>query len=414
MRSQPTKILRLVTRLNIGGPALHAVLLSTKLDPQRFTTTLVIGEADGMEGDLSDLLAGQAVRVVRVASLRRPIRPLADGIAFGRVMRLLWREQPDVIHTHMAKAGALGRLAGILYRCINLGRQRGARTILIHTFHGHVLEGYFRPWVSRVLVAIERWLATRTDCLIAVSPTIQRELLELGIGRPAQWRVIPLGLDLSAFARLPLPNGASPVRVGMVGRLVPIKNPQLFVQALRRATSGGMGVSISGVIVGDGPLRSVVEREVEQLGLNRVVQMMGWQRDICQIYKTLGAACLTSWNEGTPVALIEAMAAGRPVVATDVGGVRDLLDGSQYHAPAAVEPGTFQITERGILVRPGDVKGLAAALATLVRDVDLRTRLGQAGRAYVMERFGSERLLNDIVALYEELVPTLTGMTSSR
>ena len=294
MGSPPTKILRILTRLNIGGPAIHAALLSTQLDPQRFSTCLVIGEPDPTEGDLSSLVEGNQVRMVRVRSLRRPIQLWADLMAFGHLLRIVWQERPRVIHTHMAKAGTLGRLAGILYNRIGPGRTPGVRAVLIHTFHGHVLEGYFPSWLSRGFLAIERWLARRTDCLIAVSETVWRELCALGIGRPDQWRVIPVGLDLSSLAQLEFPNGSTQVRFGMVGRLVPIKNPRLFLEALQRLTQEEAKTSVSGVIVGDGPLRRRLEAASKTLGLQVRVRFTGWQRDLLSVYSTFEVACLTS------------------------------------------------------------------------------------------------------------------------
>ena len=399
------KILRVVTRLNIGGPSLHVLLLSAQLDPQRFTTCLVAGEPASTEGDLSELARGAGVRMFRLSSLRRSIRPWADLVALVQVLRIVTGERPEIIHTHTAKAGTIGRLAGILYNRFGHGQTPGARAILVHTFHGHVLEGYFPVWMSRFFVTIERWLARRTDCLIAVSQRIRDELLVgKGIGRPDQWRVIPLGLNLSALADLPLPERKSEFRIGVVGRLVPIKNPGLFLRALHRVIlqEGTDQTSVSGVIVGDGPLRKTLEDEVKQLGLDRIVRFSGWQRDLSRVYEGLEAACLTSWNEGTPASLIEAMAAGRAVVATDVGGVRDLLEGEDQSSTQIV-PGGFRVTDRGVLVRPGDTEGLAAALRMLARDAGLRTRLGQSAREHVVQHYAHERLLIDMASLYEAL-----------
>lgn len=401
MPTVPHRVLRVLTRLNVGGPSSHAALLSTRLESQQFTTCLAVGEPDPTEGDLSDRVQDRGVRLVRIRGLRRPIRPLADAGALVRLVRLVWRERPQLLHTHMAKAGAIGRMAGFLYNALGPGRRLGLRAILIHTFHGHVLEGYFPRWQSRLFLGIECWLARRTDCLIAVSPAIQHQLCALGIGRPDQWRVIPLGLDLSALARLPLPEGSTRLRLGLVGRLVPIKNPGLFLESLRRFT-GRRGRTVEAVIVGDGPLRGTLERQTQALGLQPVVRFTGWQYDLRSVYHGLDVACLTSWNEGTPVALIEAMAAGRAVIATQVGGVSDLLDSDQRPV-GEVPHGTFRVTERGILVAPGDAEGLAEAMAAVEADIGLRRRLGEAARAYVMERFGAERLVRDITALYEEL-----------
>lgn len=393
----------MLTRLNIGGPARHATLLSTQLDPQRFSTCLVVGEPDPTEGDLSGVVQGKGARVIRVKHLRRAIRPWADLLAFFRLLSIVWRERPQLIHTHMAKAGTLGRLAGLCYNRLGPGRVPARRAVLIHTFHGHVLDGYFPAWLSRCFLLIERWLARRTDCLIAVSPTVQRELSAHGIGRAAQWRVIPLGLPLAPLADLPLSNGTQVVRFGLVGRLVPIKNPSLFLQAFQRVSRGQNDGSVEGLVVGDGPLRRMLEAEAQTLGLNRVVRFTGWQRDLPAIYGELEVACLTSWNEGTPVSLIEAMAAGRVVVATRVGGVADLLE-PEGETPAPIPQAGFRVTDRGIVVRPGDAEGFANAMAVVANDVGLRRRLGEAARAHVVACFNQERLVRDIAALYEDLM----------
>src|SRR3989338_1024954 len=397
------KILRILTRLNVGGPAIHAAILTTRLDARRFTTCLVVGEPDFTEGDLRGLIGAGSARLIRLKSLRRPIHPWADAITFWRLLGIIRREQPRVIHTHMAKAGALGRLAGLWHNTIGPGRHAGARAMLIHTFHGHVLEGYFPGWLSRIFLAVERWLARRTDCLIAVSQTIRDQLVAKGIGRADQWRIVPLGVDLSALSVLPFPNGSSPVRFGLVGRLVPVKNPSLFLQALSSLLHGQEGGGAAGMIIGDGPLRQALERETHQMRLNDVVSFTGWQRDLCSVYRQLDVACVTSWNEGTPVSLIEAMAAGRAVIATDVGGVRDLL-ADPSEARTLVSRGSFQVVQRGVLVEAGDAEGLTAAMRKLAQDTVLRRQVGAAGRAYVLRACTAERLLHDMSMLYEQLL----------
>ena len=398
------KILRIITRLNIGGPSLHVLLLSSRLNPQRFTTCLVAGEPASTEGDLSETVRGAGVRMIRLASLRRPIRPWADLVALVQLCRIVTEERPAIIHTHTAKAGTLGRAAGLFYNWCGHGRTPGARAILIHTFHGHVLEGYFSVWMSRFFVKMEQWLARRTDVLIAVSPSIRDQLIGKGIGRAEQWRVIPLGLELDALGQLPSANGAAQVRVGLVGRLAPIKNPSMLLEAFQQLMRQPSRPPLSAVLVGDGPLRRRVERDVERFGLQGIVQMAGWQADMLAVYRAVEIACLTSWNEGTPVSLIEAMAAGRAVVSTDVGGVRDLL-GAAEQPPEAIPAGGFSVAERGILVRAGDVRGLAAALDTLAADPALRERLGRAARPYALGAFSSTRLVGDLEMLYTHLCP---------
>lgn len=400
--AQPIRVVRIITRLNIGGPSIHAVLLSTRLDRDRFATHLVAGAADREEGDLSALLQGGAARLTRVRSLRRALHPWRDLVAFLRILRIIWSERPRLIHTHMAKAGALGRMAGMVYNTLGPGRHPGRRAILIHTFHGHVLEGYFPLWQSRLFVIIERWLVRRTDRCIAVSPAVRQALLALDIGREDRWETIPLGLDLSALAEVPVRNGSPSVRCGLVGRLVPIKNPGLFLEALSRLIRRGPEASVCGVVVGDGPLRAPLERQAARLGLGGRVAFLGWRRDLPSLYDQIDIACLTSWNEGTPVSVIEAMAAARAVVATDVGGVRDLLEA----LPAAAEPippGSFRVAARGLLVRPGDAEGLAAAVQALACDDGMRERVGRAARDYALQAFRAERLVEEMTALYERL-----------
>ena len=407
MQPPTIRIVRIITRLNIGGPTIQAAVLSTQLDPRRFSTCLVVGASEAGEGDAGEAVQRQGARIIRLASLRRAIHPWADVVTLGRLLRLLWRERPQIIHTHMAKAGTLGRLAAWLYNTCGPGRAPGARAVVIHTFHGHVLDGYFAPWMARIFLAIERWMGRHTDCLVAVSRTIRDALLAKGIGRAGQWRVVPLGLDLSALAQLAPPpsmsGGASTVRYGLTGRLVPIKNPGLFLEALAQTIREQPTNRITGLVVGDGPLRGELEAQARRLGLSNAVQFTGWRHDLPDVYAGVDVACLTSWNEGTPVALIEAMAAARPVVATAVGGVGDLLE-EAGQAPAPIAPGAFRRTDRGLLVNPGDAGGFAAALQAVAADGELCRELGRAGRAFVLERFTQHRLVRDITTLYEALL----------
>ena len=402
MQQTPRKInvVRIVTRLNIGGPSMHVALLAGRLDPARFATCLIVGRPDPGEGSRLPWVQDGPARVFTVDALRRPLHPWHDLRTFWEIVQILWRQRPRVIHTHMAKAGALGRLAGWLYNRLGPGRHPGQRALLVHTFHGHVLEGYFSPWASRGFTRIERWLARRTDWLVAVSGRIRDELHSKGIGESAQWRVIPLGVDFTELQSLPLPNGAAPLRCGMVGRLVPIKNPSLLLSALSRLLQRDSKGPVHGRFIGDGPLRPELEEEARRLGLDGMASFSGWVDSQRACYENLDVVCLTSRNEGTPVSLIEAMAAGRPVVATAVGGVGDLL-GLDTHT-ADIPRGTFRITARGVLVQEGDAEGLSAALERLAGDPQLRRRLAQAGRAYACMEFSPERLVRAISELYEQ------------
>lgn len=391
------KIVRIIARLNIGGPARHAVLLSHALHNGRHDTCLVTGVPEPHEGDMSFLLDGLGVRRVVIPWLRRSLHPSGDLRTLWSLVRLLWQEQPDIVHTHTAKAGTLGRVAGLVYNRFHPNR----RALLIHTFHGHVLHGYFGTLPSRFFMAIERWLARRTDCLIAVSDAIKAELLRYGIGRPQQLVVVPVGLELGPLFQVEPPdgNGASQFRIGVVGRLVPVKNHRLLIDAVHCLTTLMPTGLVRCSIVGDGELRQELERDVAQRGLQGIVEFQGWRFDLPQVYGTVDCVCLSSLNEGTPLSLIEAMAAARPVVSTDVGGVRDFLGRPQAEQPHP----RFCVLERGLVVRSGDVQGFAEALRFLAGSPDLRRQLGEASRGYIQSRFTTERLVRDLEELYETL-----------
>lgn len=376
MSSPRSTIVRVITRLNVGGPARQALLLTRELADE-FPTTLVAGASTSSEGTLSD----PAVAVTP-ASLVRPIRPMADIKALRTVRQIIRSGEPSILHTHMAKAGTVGRMSVNL-----LGRSR-PRTV--HTFHGHVLEGYFSPAVQRSFLAVERQLARSTDVLLAVSPEIRDELVSLRIGTPSQYEVMPLGLELADFLAVTGPTGKlrnalgvdrTVPLVGIVGRLVPIKSVEVMVEAMRHLP----GVHLA--VVGDGEERPTLERLVQRSGLNDRVHFTGWFDDIPSAMSDLDVVALSSRNEGTPVALIEALAAARPVVATRVGGVEHVVVPDQT----------------GLLVPPSDPQALAHAVSTLLRDKQLGERFGAAGREHVRNSFGVERLVDDMRALYREL-----------
>jgi glycosyltransferase involved in cell wall biosynthesis len=367
-------VLRLITRLNIGGPARQALLLTRALRPE-FETLLVTGTPPPEEGELGD----PEVEPHR-ASLVRPLSPRDDARAVQEVRRLIRDHRPALLHSHMAKAGTAGRLAA---------RTSRHRPVTVHTFHGHVLEGYFRPAVQQAFLTVERALARCTDVLVAVSETTRDDLLAMGIGRPEQWRVVPLGLDLdrhfstsgrSGALRQELGLGDDQPLVGLVGRLAPIKDPTVAIDAV----AGLDGVHLA--IVGDGELRDEVAAHVERRGLVDRVHLLGWRLDIPAVMADLDLAVLSSRNEGTPVALIEAAACGVPAVAADVGGVATVVvDG-----------------ETGLLVPSEDPGALGEGIAALLADGGRRAAMGAAARVHA-RRFAADRLVDDVRELYRSL-----------
>jgi glycosyltransferase involved in cell wall biosynthesis len=386
------RVLRLITRLNIGGPSIQAITLSERLTPRGVTTRLVHGSLGEGEGDMRYLLS-PATDVERLPSLRRELSPANDYAAFTRVSAILNEFRPHLVHTHMAKAGAIGRTATALY---NRSRPRSDRARVVHTYHGHVLEGYFNPAKTALFVGIERMLARSTDRIVAISPAIRDELLrDHRIGRPEQYRIVPLGFDLSALTAID--DGARTAAreslgidrrahvVSTVGRLTAIKQHQLFLEAARLIANHDTAAIF--LIAGDGELRGALKEAARDFGIADRVRFLGWRRDLATIYGASDVFLLTSRNEGTPVALIEGLAAGVPGVSTDVGGVRDVLR-----------------DDTGVVVPFGDAAGLASAVAQFLGDTNRRRAMGERGRVSVVARYGIDRLVDDIDALYRELL----------
>ncbi|MCM8811740.1 MAG: glycosyltransferase family 4 protein [Candidatus Omnitrophica bacterium] len=395
------KILRVIARLNVGGPAHHVAILSSGLDENRWETILAAGSVSPSEGDAGYLLEKYPCRFIPIPSLQRSVHLWKDPAAFLRIFRLLWKERPDILHTHTAKAGALGRSAGILYRLLT-----GRRLVIVHTFHGHALEGYFSRRLNRLFAGIERLLAFGTNRLITVSEAVKADLTALKIAPAWKIEVIPLGLDLDPFFKIEAqPPSSEKIRIGFVGRLVPVKEPELLLKALRKLTSFEGSSCFEAVIVGDGELRLETEQKARLLELTDRVRFTGWQKDLLPVYESLDILCLTSRNEGTPVAAIEALAASRPVVSTDVGGVREILTQTSVSGGGRIKSG-FSVCAHGILVPPGDAQELARGLAYLIRHPELRLNMGQAGREFVREKYTSQRLIRDMEKFYESLVST--------
>lgn len=377
------RVLRVIARLNIGGPAIHATLLHERLNRARFQSTLITGTEEANEGNYL-ALHGRSADVEIIPGLGREIRPLHDVQTLWRLVALMRRLRPHIVHTHTAKAGAVGRAAAIL----------AGVPIVVHTYHGHVLRGYFSPAKTAVYRAIERGLAWRTNRLLAVTMRVRDELLALGVGEAAQYRAVPLGFDLAPLLaaerrrgelRAELGLGDAPL-VGIVARLVPIKAHEVFLAAAARVRH--QLPSARFLIVGDGELRAALERQTADLGLGDAVRFLGWRADIDKLYADIDVVALTSRNEGSPVALIEAMAAGVPVVSTDVGGVADVV----------------QHGVSGLLAPMDDDAAVADHILALLAAPETRRTMGQHGRTKVGATYDAGRLVHDIETLYDELL----------
>ena len=412
------KVLRIIARLNVGGPARHVAWLEAGLRGRGVESHLVAGVVPPGEDDMSYFAESLGVRPEVIPDMSREISP-KDAVTVWKLYRLMRRVRPDVVHTHTAKAGTVGRAAGWLYRWLTpsalAGRPRACR--FVHTYHGHIFHSYYGRWKTRLFLAVEQALARLTDRIVVISPQQFDEInRRFRVGRREQFRVIPLGLDTRAYddraARRPTLRrewGASDadVLVGIVGRLTEVKNHRLFLEAAallkqRRAHEEAEGAGrVRFVVVGDGHLRVELEAHAWALGLQDDVKFAGLRDDPENFYPALDVVALTSRNEGTPLTLIEAMANERPTVATAVGGVVDLLGGVAEWELRRSHP--WQVCERGVQVRPGDAEAFADALAHLVSDGVLRAALGARGREYVERHYSVERLVSDVHELYEEL-----------
>jgi glycosyltransferase involved in cell wall biosynthesis len=387
--AEPVRVLRLIARLNMGGPALHVAYLTDGLKDRGYETTLAAGSLATGESTMSFVADDLGVPVEPIPYLHRDVSPLYDTLSVARIVRLIRKERPHILHTHTAKAGAVGRLAAVLAR-------EARPPIVVHTFHGHVLRGYFGPVASAGFRGVERSLAAATTRLVAVSPQVRDDLVDLGVARPGKFTVIRLGIDLDrritgaagGGAELRRLFGVSPDEfvVGWIGRMTAIKRVPELLDAFRRLRERGVEARLC--LVGDGPDREQVEQRAHELGVSRHTLFVGYQRDVAPYYTFFDAFALPSANEGTPVVAIESLAAQRPVVASRVGGVPDV-----------VEDGVG-----GTLVRVGDIEAVAAALEQLARDPELRRRLGEQGRRFVLPRYRVERLVDDVDDLYRELL----------
>lgn len=392
--SNSITIARVIARLNVGGPAIQAILMTDAFQRKGYRALLFTGQIPPSEGSMEYLARERGVDPIKISSMSRTISFLGDLRSLWRLIRIFRNERPLVVHTHTAKAGTLGRLAA----------WATGVPVRVHTFHGHVFDGYFSPGLTRIFLAVERFLGRRTDCIIAVSESQRKELSETyRIAPPDKVTTISLGFDLERFLAVNGHEGSlrasvgcdsQAALVGWVGRMTAIKAPDLFLESAARIHR--VSASTRFVMVGDGDLRQDCEARIRQAGLQDKVVLTGWKRDLSPVYADLDLLLLTSINEGTPLALLEAMASGRPFIATDVGGVRDLMSGR-----AQKEEGRERF-DNGILV-PRDASRIAEATQYLLQRPELRKEMGRAGREFVRTRYSHNRLAAELEQLYLQL-----------
>lgn len=379
---RPIRVVNVLARLNVGGPAIHVSLLTQRMAPPDYESFLVTGTVGGAEGDMTWYATERGVTPIIIPTLGRELHPIRDIATLWKLYRLLRQLKPDVVATHTAKAGFVGRVAAWL----------AGAPVIVHTYHGHVFHGYFSPAKTRLFLLLERFAARLSDAIIALTPGQRDDLVNVYHIAPAsKFIVMGYGLDLSAFAAAQRHSGTfrrawgvagdAPL-ITIVGRLAPVKNHALFLQAAVKLREILPAARFA--IVGDGELRTELEAQVDALGLRDAVFFTGWQKDVTPVYADSDVLVISSVNEGTPFTVIEAMAAGCPVVSTAVGGVPDFLN----------------YGELGKLVPSGDADALAGALVETVQ----QPPDAEALRALIVERYGIDRLVRDLDALYRGLL----------
>lgn len=388
MKKDKKKIIRIIARLNIGGPAINAILLSEAFNNGLFSTHLVVGQPEPAEGDMGYLAREKNINPEYLPGLTRKIG-FHDLKAFFKLFKLIKKEKPDIVHTHTAKAGALGRLAAFF----------AGVPVRVHTFHGHVFDGYFSPLKAKLFIMIEKVLGLFTTKTIVVSDRVWKEIVEdFKIVPPKKCVVIKLGFELNKFLESSKHQGYLRKRinvdndtmlVGIVGRLVPIKNHEMFFDVASELLKDSEMPKVKFVVIGDGEMAEHLKDYVAKKGLENAVIFCSWIKNIEKAYADLDIVTLTSLNEGTPVSLIEAMASGKPVISTDVGGVRDIVR-EGYN---------------GLLAKSEDVKEFSDKLKDLINDGEKRIELGANGRIFASNTYNKERLVSDMENLYKGCFP---------
>ena len=380
------KIINILSRMNIGGPSVHVALLSKYINDEPFESLVISGSLAEGEGDMTFLLDDFTIRHIMLPSMQREISPLADFNSLLRLIRIFRKERPAIVHTNLAKAGIVGRLAAVLTGV----------PIIIHTFHGHVFAGYFSGWKSKLFIWIEKILALFSTKLIVISDQIREEICSVyHVAKKSQVITIPLGFELDKFKPLITFKGVlrkafsipvdAPV-IGIVGRITDIKNHRLFLQIAHRVRQTYPDVHF--LVIGDGERRAEMEYLSTELNLSGHVHFTGWIKEQAKMYADLDLLLLTSLNEGTPVTVIEAMYYGVPVISTRVGGLHDLIEDKKS----------------GYLINSGDPSDFIAPIETLLFSDAERTKITEAAKEFIIGRYNIGRLVSDITDLYRELL----------
>lgn len=383
------KVVRIINRFNLGGPTFNATFLTRFLSDE-FETTLIGGVPDKGETNSLHILKEYGIKPIVLPEMSRAINISKEYRAYKKIKKILKEIQPDIVHTHASKAGLLGRMAAFSLRI----------PVVVHTFHGHVFHSYFGKFKTTFFKQIERYLAKKSTGIIAISALQKHELADVHkIVNQEKIKVIPLGFDLQKFqegriekreaVRAQYKLSDDEVAITIIGRLAPIKDHDYFLNVIEEVLKQ-TPQEIKVFIVGDGSEKNHIEDRVNKLNEaypNRIM-MTSWILDIATFIQGMDIVCLTSKNEGTPVSLIEAQAAGVPVISTDVGGVRD-----------AMEDG-----KSGFVVKRENIETYIKNLRLLIEDDKLREKISIFGQKNATEKFGYQRLVLEMEDYYKELL----------
>ena len=405
-KDQRIRVLRVISRLNIGGPSIHVKNLTEGLNKKKYETKVIAGSISPNEGDMSYLIPSWKCQINTIPELQRELHPKKDLVALLKLLMIINRFNPDIVHSHLSKAGTISRIAVFLCNVF-----RSKKIKVVHTFHGHVLDAYFGNLKSIIFKNIEKTLATLTDKIIAISYTQKWELSKkYKITDPSKISLINLGFDLIPFVHAGKLKGKlrqkfsvanDTLLIGIVGRLAKVKNHKMFLDAAALFLNKHQEAKVKFILIGDGELRPTLESYCLKIGLKDQVIFYGWEKNIPMIYADLDILALTSLNEGTPVSIIEAMAASVPVITTGVGGIKDLLGQIEADQPDAA----FKICERGILCPKNDSTVFSNALKFMIdSNYLLDERRFAVARNFVLENYSVDRLINNVDDLYEGLI----------
>jgi glycosyltransferase involved in cell wall biosynthesis len=374
------KVLRIIARMNVGGPAVQISSLMRGLDPNEFDHKLITGYCEDDEADYLETNA-KDISVERIKGLGRSINLLSDVLCVFRIMKKIREFKPDIVHTHTAKAGVIGRIASVL---------SGRKSKRIHTFHGHILHGYFSPLKTKLYILIEKMLSIFTHKFLCVGSKVRDDLIKAGIGNPDKYLVFPPGVEKPMiFERQTAANrlgiSADGVYCLYLGRVTRIKRPDRLIEVATILKS--KNVEVKFLIAGDGDLFQETRDSAAELDLPFI--FLGWQHDLAALFSVANVLVMTSDNEGTPLSIVQAQLSGVPVVSTNVGSISEvLLDGVS-----------------GFLTNL-DAKLIAEKIEFLVNNPKQRVEMGAAGVNFAGEKFSPRRLVSDHERLYKELIPS--------